>query len=325
MSESFDISALAARMGEAHLAARMRMQVTHAADAFGGGVTFFHIENMPALHAIIRWAFKCTGLYQMGYRNFRDLRVVRNTVEIDDLPNAFDGFRLLHMSDLHMDLDPTYTDVIIDRLQACEYDLCVLTGDYRNRTYGTYEEVVRQCAKLREALTTDVYAILGNHDFAEVVCELEPLGVTFLINESVRIERDGQPLWLVGIDDPVIYMMDNLEKALMGVPARDTTVLLSHAPGVYRVAEAHGIDFMLAGHTHGGQICLPGGIAIITNDACKREMVKGAWSYGDMTGYTSPGTGSCAVPVRFFCPPEITLHTLRKGGRRSVRRIARNE
>ena len=311
MSEDFDITALADRMGESHLAARMRMQVSHAAEAFGGGVTFFHIENMPRLHAFIRFMCRCTGLYRLGYRNFRDLQVVRNTVQLDGLPAAFDGFTLMHLSDLHLDLDPTYTDVIVERLKECEYDLCVMTGDYRNRTYGTYEEVVKQFRKLRDAVHGDIYAILGNHDFAEAVTELQPLGAQFLLNESVAIERDGERVWLVGIDDPIIYMMDNLEKALMGVPARDTTILLSHAPGVYRVADAHGIDFMMAGHTHGGQICPPGGTAIITNDACKRSMVKGAWAYGDMQGYTSPGTGSCAVPVRYFCPPEITLHTLK--------------
>lgn len=143
----FDVTALAERMGESHLAARMRMQATHSADAFGGGVTFFHIENMPRLHKFIKWTCKCTGLYQLGYRNFRNLRVVHNTVEIDGLSAALDGFRLVHLSDLHLDLDPSYTDVIVDRLRDCEYDVCVMTGDYRNHTYGTYEKVVTQFQK----------------------------------------------------------------------------------------------------------------------------------------------------------------------------------
>lgn len=310
MVADFDVEAMAERMGASYLAARLRMEAAHAADAFGHGVTFFHIENMPWLHRLIRLCCKATGIYQIGYRHFRDLRIVHNTVRIPALPLDMDGFRILQLSDVHLDLDPGYTDVIVDRVASCDYDICVMTGDYRNRTYGPYRRVVESFRKIRDAIPTKVYAILGNHDFVEMINALEPLDVSFLINESVPIQRGSGRLWLVGIDDPIMYMLDNLEKALVEGPSSGPRILLSHAPGVYRMAEAHGIDLLLAGHTHGGQICLPGGIPLITNDTCKRDMVKGAWRYGDMQGYTSPGTGSCAVPVRFFCPPEMTIHTL---------------
>jgi len=87
-------------------------------------------------------------------------------------------------------------------------------------------------------------------------------------------------------------------------------VLLSHSAEPYRAVQARGIDFMLSGHTHGGQICLPGGFAPMRNARQPSSMLNGAWVFHELTGYTSPGAGVCMVPVRYFCPPEVTVHVL---------------
>jgi hypothetical protein len=86
-------------------------------------------------------------------------------------------------------------------------------------------------------------------------------------------------------------------------------ILLSHSPETYEEASCH-FDFMMSGHTHGGQLCLPGGFPIIRNGRCPRRMLSGAWSRKGLLGYTSRGTGCCGVAARLFCPPEITIHTL---------------
>jgi predicted MPP superfamily phosphohydrolase len=89
------------------------------------------------------------------------------------------------------------------------------------------------------------------------------------------------------------------------------SILLSHTPEIYRQAAHAGFKLLLSGHTHGGQICLPGAIPLTLDSVLPRRMGAGAWKYHDMVGYTSVGVGSCIVPVRLNCPPEITLHCLR--------------
>jgi predicted MPP superfamily phosphohydrolase len=113
---------------------------------------------------------------------------------------------------------------------------------------------------------------------------------------------------LAGIDDAHFYGSDSIEKAATGMSREEFSVLLSHTPEVYREGERLGFDVMLSGHTHGGQICLPGGIPVTLDARLPRHMGKGAWRYGKLSGYTSVGAGSSIVPVRFNCPPEITLH-----------------
>lgn len=299
------------RMGESHFRQRFTLQVNHASRMFGQGRTLMHIENMEWLMVVLYYGLKLTGLYRWGYRNFKDIRIVENTVRLAHLPDVFDGFRILHLSDLHLDLDPGLCDVMIDRVLQVDYDLAVLTGDYRANTSGDFRNLETDFPRLVGALKNTPYGILGNHDFIEFVPPLEDMGLRMLLNETVRLERGGRSIWLSGIDDPHFYETDNLQMARSAVPDGAFSILLSHSPEIYRAAAAIGYDFMLSGHTHAGQICLPGRIPIMTNARCPRRMTYGGWAYGPMRGYTSAGTGSSGVPVRFFCPPEMTVHTLR--------------
>jgi predicted MPP superfamily phosphohydrolase len=125
------------------------------------------------------------------------------------------------------------------------------------------------------------------------------------------LERGGQRIHLCGIDDAHFYQVDNIEKAAAGVPHNEFSILLSHTPEIYRHATQAGFDVLLSGHTYGGQICLPRGIALTFESVLPRRMGSGPWHCHDMIGYTSRGAGSSVVPVRFNCPPEITLHQFR--------------
>lgn len=302
---------LLARVGETHLRQRLTIQVDHAGEVLGRGRTLMHIENAEWLMIFIYYSLKLTGLLHYGRRNMLDIRCVENQVLIPGLPRAFDGYTLLHLSDLHLDIDPALTDAIISRLQGVTYDLCVVTGDFRASSSGSYNLALEYATRLVKHLKTPVYAILGNHDFIEFEPPLEDAGYTFLLNETVAIERNGARLYLSGVDDPHFYETDNLHRARESIPAGATSILLAHSPELYRHAAAAGYDFMLCGHTHAGQFCLPGRIALQTNIKAPRRMAYGAWRYNAMQGYTSAGTGSCGVPARFFCPPEFTLHRLR--------------
>jgi predicted MPP superfamily phosphohydrolase len=195
-------------------------------------------------------------------------------------------------------------------LQKIDYDLCVLTGDYRGETFGPYDETVAGMTRICAALRKPIYGVLGNHDTIRMLPDLEQMGIRMLVNECEIIKRHGECIYLSGIDDAHFYLMDNIEKAASGIPGDAFSILLSHTPEVYEEAANVEFNLMLSGHTHGGQICLPGGIPIILNSVLPRYMGSGAWTYRGMSGYTSVGAGSSKIAVRFNCPPEITLHYL---------------
>jgi uncharacterized protein len=306
-----DYTGLKNRLGEEALSRRLHRQAQHVAELVHQGEGLLLLERYVDVDAIVASLLKACGLYHRGYRNFLDLRVVQNKVRIDDLPEGLNGYRLLQLSDLHLDLDPGLTPVLLKLLDGLDYDLAVLTGDYRNCTRKDFRPSVEETSRVLEVLRQPVYGILGNHDFLEKAPVLEASGMRLLLNESVLLTHRGADLFLAGIDDPHFYRTHDIGRASRGRPAKAIAVLLSHSPETYREAEAAGFHLMLAGHTHGGQICLPGGIPIVRTGNCPSGMQSGAWRYRSLQGYTSRGTGSTGVPVRFFCPPEITLHTLR--------------
>lgn len=298
------------RVGRLHLWLRQGIQRDHVDQIFGRGRNFFHIENWYSIHSLIRLGLQLTGLYGRGRRNAANIQVRHHRVRLAALPPPFHGLRLLHLSDIHVDMEPQILQALIERVAATEHDLCVITGDFRARTHGDCAPTLEAMARLRPCLAAEVYGVLGNHDFVELVPGLEDLGIRILLNEALILERDGARLYLAGIDDPHYYRADNLEKAADGIPPGAPAILLSHSPEIYRHAAHAGFRLMLCGHTHGGQICLPGGIALTYNAACPRRLGLGPWRWGDLQGYTSAGAGSCVVPVRFNCPPEITVHHL---------------
>jgi predicted MPP superfamily phosphohydrolase len=165
-------------------------------------------------------------------------------------------------------------------------------------------------ARIRGALRGTIYSVLGNHDTICMVPGLEEMGMKVLLNENVAIERGGERIHLAGIDDAHFYRVDNIEKAASGISHDEFSILISHTPEIYRQAAHADFDLLLSGHTHGGQICLPGGIPITLDSALPRSLGSGPWKYHDMIGYTSVGAGTSILPARFNCPPEITLHHL---------------
>jgi predicted MPP superfamily phosphohydrolase len=299
------------RLGRIYFRQRLGIQEDHVRRIFGGGRTLFHLENWYSIHGLLRGGLRCSGLYWRGKRNARHLSIVHHEVDLPRLPANFNGYTLLQLSDLHIDLNPPLVEALAERLEEIEYDACVITGDFRAATFGPFEAALEGVAKIREHLRGPIYAVLGNHDFIEMVPGLESMGIRMLLNESVELARDQVPIYLAGVDDPHMYETDNVEKAASGLPEDGVSILLAHSPEVYKLAAHAGFDLMLCGHTHGGQICLPGGRPILRNARCPRRLGRGAWRHHGLRGYTSPGTGCVVVDVRFNCPPELTLHHLR--------------
>ena len=301
------------RLGALHARKRLGIETDHEAQVFGQGLTFFHWENLYSAPAIIRNALKLTGLYWRARRNAERIIVKRNEVRSAALPSLFDGYKILHISDMHLDMNEAAMQHLIELVDGMQYDLCVLTGDYRGKTFGPFEAAVEGVAKVRARLKEPIYGVLGNHDTIQMVPAMEAMGIRMLLNECEVIARGDQRIYLAGIDDAHFFRVDNIEKAAFPIPEGEFSILLSHTPEVYRQAAHANFNLMLSGHTHGGQICLPGSIPIKLEAVLPRRMGAGAWQYHNMIGYTSVGAGSSVLPVRLNCPPEITLHCLRRG------------
>ncbi len=269
------------------------------------------VHKLRLLGPFIRFAFRATGLWGVARRNYLDVRVTEREQPLEGLPAGFDGYRVLHLSDLHLDLDTALTDRLLKVLDGVRADLCVITGDYRNFTIGETEPAVAEFRRLKTVLPMPVYGVMGNHDSLEQVLPMEAAGLRMLLNEREVLERGGDRICLAGIDDPNVYGTHRLRHALHGIPADMFKILLSHSPAAYREASEAGVGWMLAGHLHAGQICPPWGGIYLRNDKSPRRCWVGPWREGRMEGYTSRGTGGCGVPLRMFSPPEAVVHVLR--------------
>lgn len=297
------------RLGRVHARQRLGIEKDHE-DIFGHGINFFHPENWYSIHSVLRNALRLTGLYWRGRNNTERIEVRHNYISLQNLPALFDEFTILHISDMHVDMNPGAMRRLIELLNEMKYDICVLTGDFRGKTFGAFHETLEGLARVRPYVRDPVYGVLGNHDTIRMVPGLEGMGIRMLLNESVVIVREAQRIHLAGIDDAHYYRADNIEKAASQIPHSECAILLSHTPEIYRQAAHAGFNLLLSGHTHGGQVCLPGSIPITLDSVLPRRFGSGSWKYHSMAGYTSVGVGSSIVTVRFNCPPEITLHHL---------------
>ena len=294
-----------------------RLEMEAGGDRFGpeGPHSRYRWKLLKLAVALFGLGLKLIGLYRRGVRNALDIRLTRLDLVFPDLPEAFDGFTILHLTDLHVDGLPGTMEAARAHAAAQDVDLCVLTGDYRFRVQGPFEQILPGMTDLVAAVRArhGIVGILGNHDDAAMVDEFERLGINMLVNESRTIERAGDAIHLTGTDD-VHYFYTGEAPAALSVAPRGFRIALIHSPELADVAAAEGFRLYLAGHTHGGQVCLPGGTPVLTHVGRFRSLARGHWRLGDMQGYTSTGVGTSALPVRFNNRGEVALITLRRAG-----------
>lgn len=256
---------------------------------------------------------KVSGLEARGRANALDIQLREVSFEFEDLPAAFEGFRILHLSDLHIDVLPEAAEKASVLLSQVEADICFMTGDYMHHTHAPLDHIRRGMEALAASVNAHhgLYGVLGNHDGASVTPVLETAGIRMLINESTTIDREGARLSITGTDDPHYFQTEANEAALAGAP-EGFKIALIHTAEVADRAAAHGVRLYLAGHTHGGQVCLPGGRPILTRLHRFRRYALGKWRHGEMQGYTTAGVGSSPPAVRFNSRAEVALITLRR-------------
>ena len=276
--------------------------------------TWFNFENYVYYRVVMARVFKAMGWYERGVQNVLAVQVEEHTLWFSDLPARFDGYRILLLTDLHLDGLEPLTDVLIERVRDKEVDLCLIGGDIRMEMYGPMAPSLRRLKQLLKHVRSrqGPYGVLGNHDCIEMLPDFEEAGITMLVNDSQELWQGDASVWLIGIDDPHYYKCHDLELAFRDAPSEAFKIFLAHSPEVYREAADRGAHLYLCGHTHGGQICLPKIGPVFTHSSAPRFTARGHWSYGGMTGYTSAGVGASGVPLRFNCPGEVSLLTLRR-------------
>jgi predicted MPP superfamily phosphohydrolase len=265
------------------------------------------------------------AMYAMLIAPF-DLRVTTLDVPIDDLDPRLDGYTLAVVADLHFQpaMPRRYLDRVIALVKDAQPDLVTHLGDYsisfrHNRRFSVamYERMLPILGPVMQELRgrDGAVAILGNHDHyfdgARVVSWLEELGVKVLRNRATTIHHDGARLTISGIGDALEDHVDP-HGGIDGPTARRPLVLLSHNPdGVALLAPTCRPDLVLSGHTHGGQIVLPGlGAPVRFSKICGRHTASGWIPNAIAPLYVSRGIG-CQFLIRFFCPPELVIVRLR--------------
>ncbi len=251
-----------------------------------------------------------------------ELEVTHRTFFLPHLPPAFDGFRIAQISDIHLEdyTEDFFLRHVIARANSLAPDLLLLTGDYISRGPLSRERTVlasRRCAQLLSALTCPLrYAVLGNHDVflgPRIVRDhLEDSGIPVLVNQFVPIERGSDRILLAGVDN-ASEGYPNLTLAVPPNPGAPV-LLMAHEPDFADRVAVHArgplVSLILSGHSHGGQVRLPG-LRPLALPPLGRLYPEGHYQVGASQLYVNRGIGTVGVPFRLNCPPEITLATLR--------------
>jgi uncharacterized protein len=257
-----------------------------------------------------------------GFVESNDPHVVRREIPLKRLPHSFDGFTIAHISDFHYEHHFSVVPIrkAVDMVNLLRPDLIALTGDFitvpvfdRARFLRRSAETAIPCAALLSQLQAPKYAILGNHDAMAnpplIVHSLQDHGIPVLRNRCVPIEHGNARIWLAGIDD-LLRGEPRMDLTLKGIPPDEATVLLAHEPDFADHAAFFSVDLQLSGHSHGGQVWIPG-IGAPWLPPMSRKYPRGLYRVKDLTLYTNMGIGTIRAPIRLNCPPEVTLITLR--------------
>ncbi|MBI5492524.1 MAG: metallophosphoesterase [Deltaproteobacteria bacterium] len=237
-------------------------------------------------------------------------------VRIPGLGPGFDGFTICQITDVHHSrvIRLNYINKVIETANSLKPDLTVLTGDYIDQKKRYMEPAIKALSGLKAGY--GVLSILGNHDYFPGRAYTEGViashGIPLLKNSHAIIERKGSSICVAGVAD---YIEDRPDAsgALKGVDPLTPRILLSHHPDYSEeLPEGERVDLVLAGHTHGGQVRLPFGIAPIVPSNYGQKYSGGLVRLARGTQvYVSRGIGISMIPVRFNCPPELTLIRLR--------------
>src|SRR5436190_1090066 len=240
------------------------------------------------------------------------LTVEHQPIVLRRMPSGLDGFRIVQLSDIHHGPFSSTEQIVraVETANRLKPDIIALTGDYisRERQYAA------PCAEMLGRLRAryGVFAVLGNHDHwtdAALITDLfRAEGINVLVNQGMRFELNGSAFWLAGVDDTMVGLED-LSLALAGASRDEMKLLLAHNPIILRRAARADVDLVLSGHTHGGQVALRSEPS--RSGGPRRRFLKGLGRLGNTQIYVNRGLGTVVLPIRYGCPPEVSLLVLR--------------
>ena len=279
-----------------------------------GGKSHHHWYLLLFFLRAFRVLLKLVGKYEGGFNNAKNIVQRELELKFPDLPSRFESFTILHLSDFHFGCIPELENIILKQLNNREVDICVITGDYLEGIHVPINSAIESLRKITEGINTrhGFIGILGNHDTCHMVAPMEELGIRMLINEDYRLSKGSDCIQFIGTDDVHYYYTDQAMHALEK-SGHDFSIALVHSPEIYDLAEKMGINLYLCGHTHGGQVRLPGGTPIIKHLNRGKEFYRGHWQYRNMQGVTNCGVGTSGIPVRFNTQGELLLLKLQRG------------
>jgi predicted MPP superfamily phosphohydrolase len=240
------------------------------------------------------------------------LAIERQEIFLRRLPKKLDGFRIVHLSDFHYGpfVEARHLERAVEAANRLNPDLVALTGDYISQERGYAAPCAEVVGRLRAR--HGVFAVLGNHDHwtdARLITDLfQAEGIRMLINEGQRIDIDDEAFWLAGVDDTMVGLED-LSLALAGSGESEMKLLLAHNPVILRRAARADVDLVLSGHTHGGQVMLRP--EKNRSGRPRRRILRGLGRRANTQIYVTRGLGTVVLPIRYGCPPEVSLLELR--------------
>ena len=240
------------------------------------------------------------------------LAIERQEIFLRRLPKQLDGFRIVQLSDLHYGpfVDARHLERAVEAANRLNPDLIALTGDYISQERGYAAPCAEVVGRLRAR--HGVFAVLGNHDHwtdAKLITDLfRAEGIRMLINEGLRIDVGDEAFWLAGVDDTMVGLED-LPLALAGSRDGEMKLLLAHNPVILRRAARADVDLVLSGHTHGGQVTIRP--EKNRSGRPRRRILRGLGRRANTQIYVTRGLGTVVLPIRYGCPPEVSLLELR--------------
>jgi predicted MPP superfamily phosphohydrolase len=262
------------------------------------------------------WTY-LSGLVVCGYGvTLRRWFFITRRVEIPvrGLDRKFDGYRIAHLSDLHIGAytPPWWAKRWVERANAEKVDAIAVTGDLVTSGVSFHDAIAEVVGGL--VAKDGIFCSMGNHDYfgegEPLISLMRSRGVSVLRNEGATIERDGARIYLAAIDDTWTRRA-NLDRALEGKPDKVPTIMLAHDPDKFPGIAERGVDLVLSGHTHGGQIAMPFLSRWITASRLAHRFHVGLYKKGDSTLYVHPGLGTTGPPIRLGVAPAVVVLTLR--------------
>ena len=272
------------------------------------------MKNRKAIKIIFIFVIAVIAVIYLYWGNTK-IGVTNITVTSENIPNEFNGFKIVHISDLHNAEFGDGQKDLIDKIEAQDADIIVITGDMIDSRRTDVDKAVELITGLGNKIP--VYYVTGNHEsrvreYNELESKLIENGVTVLKNESVKIEKDSSFINVIGVDDPSFGMSANdIFHTVSELKTDGYDVLLSHRPELFETYCESGAELVLCGHAHGGQVRIPfiGGI-VAPNQGLFPEYTAGSYKSGSTEMIVSRGLGNSIIPLRVNNPPELVVITL---------------